>query len=469
MFFYFTFLIVNLVIAMEDAPTNLYPPLAVSAYSFRVVELIHRSLFRVNQNLEPEPDLVETYSIVPYSDGITIFIRIKQGLKTCSGRNIDSQMVLGAIQKYKDYGRIKMIRSFRNKGDYEILIDAEKNSSIIYELMLPVFPENWTDCTGDFEVVDFSPGYYVLLRSRVNGRTVLIKGVKNDITRVLEFEKGDIDILVNAVPPHLFHYVSSLKNIDVFTQRSININYIALNTRNPFLSKKEVRQAIFYAIDREKIINEVIGGQGDIVNSLIPSVSPFYCDCARYKYDPKKSVELIESAGFQKKNGYFFKLVWKTSTVKYAIRNVKAISSYLEKVGIKIEILPQEFQKFFSDIVAGNYDIFSLNIVGVKSPDIFRFMAHSDSFPPKGANRTFFSNPYFDQVVEQAERSEDFQTAKRYYTKAQEILMEECPYIPIYQIKDIIAYRTDRIQKDKFRKAKFVPGGSLTFINYILD
>lgn len=459
----------HIVVAMEDAPSTLYPPLALSAYAFRVVELIHRQLFKINERLEPEPDLVESYSVDYKNDHMVFFVNLKKKQRTCFGKDINSEMVVSSFKKFKEYGRLRLIRAIEVIGNYALKIIAEKSFLSIYDLVFPVFPEDWTDCTGDFQIVDFSPGYSVLLKSRVNGKTLMVKGVKNDITRVLEFEKGDIDILVNSVPPHLFHYVSSLKNVDIITRSSINISYVALNTRNKFLSINEVRQAIFYAIDREKIITEVLNGLGDVVNSMIPSLSYFYCDCANYKYDPIKALELLEKSGFSRKDGYFFKLTWKTSTVKQAIRVVKSISSYLEKVGIKVEIFPQEFHKFFSDIIQGNYEIFSLNLVGITSPDVLRFIAHSESFPPKGANRVFFSNPYFDQIIGKAERQEDAEKAKEFYKHAQEILMDGAVYIPIYQVKDIIAYRKEKVSSSKIKKAKFIPGGSLSFVRYILD
>lgn len=455
----------SLVIAMEDAPNTLFPPLAISAYSFRVVNLIHRSLFKPNEKLEPEPDLAESYQIISNPDHLEILIKIKENQRTCSGLVIDSTMIQNSINKYKDYGRLKLVKSSEIISKYEIKIYTERNFSVLYELMFPVFPERWTDCTGYFEVVDFFPGQYVLLMSRKSGKKVLIKGIKNDITRILEFEKGDIDILVNAVPPYLLDYLKSLKNVDIITQDSINLTYIALNMKNPYLSKKEVRKAIAYAIDREKIAKKLMNDMVKVINSMIPSISPFYCDTGKFKYDPEKARELLKKAGISENS---IELIWKTSTVKYAIRNVKAIANYLEEIGIKVKIIPQEFHKFFQDILEGNYDIYSLNFVGIMSPDILRLIAHSSSIPPNGANRVFFSNPYFDKLIEKAEAEEDFEKRKEFYCKAQEIISEEIPYIPLFQIKDVIAYRTDKISPEKMRKAKFIPGGSLSFLDQIL-
>lgn len=464
-----TAILALLTVVMEDAPVTLFPPLAISAYSFRVVELVYSFIFRIDGDLKLQPELARSYTISSSSDGMEITVELKRGVRTCSGEEIDAKMVANSIKKYMDYGRLRFIRSVEVIGEHRVRLKAEKNYSVLYELVIPVFPERWTDCTGDFEVLDFSPGYYVILRSRRSGKLVMVKGVRNDITRILELEKGDAHILVNAVPPHLLSYVRGLKDVDVITQKSVNINYIALNTRNPYLSRKEVRQAIFHAIDREKVISEVISGLGEPINSMIPNMSPFYCDCGRYSYDVTKAIELLERAGFRRSDGYFFKLLWKTSTVRYAVRSVKAIASYLENVGIKVEIVLQEFHKFFSDIVAGNYDIFSLNLVGVRSPDIFRFLAHSESFPPRGANRTFFSNPYLDELIEMAEKEDNRERAKTLYRKVQEILMDEVPYIPVYQLKDVIAYRTDRVDQRRMRNLNFVPGGSLSFLIDLLE
>ncbi len=190
----------------------------------------------------------------------------------------------------------------------------------------------------------------------------------------------------------------------------------------------------------------------------------------KIEYNPKLAEKLLEESGFKKnENGIRFELTWKTSTVKYAIRNVKAITSYLEKIGIKINISQKEFSTLIYEINKGNFDLFSLNLVGVKDPQILKDIAHSKKIPPYGLNRVFFSNLTFDEIVEKIEEEIDKEKRKELVILAQKILQDELPFLPLWQIKDIITIREDKIPREKISKIKITPGGSLLFLSYLLQ
>ena len=477
----------RVVVAMEGAPSTIYPPLALSAYSHRAVELIHRGLFLVDETLSPKPDIAEKVEMEYYyhhpgdenadkkkypdrsTKYVKLILHIREGQKTCSGKEITSDMVSHSIREYMKYGRFQYIKEIRELGKYRIEIKMRPYASVFYDLSVPVFPEEFTDCTGKFMVKEFVPKEKIVLLSRDGSLEVVIKGIKNDITRILEFEKGDVDILVNAIPPYLLQYAEGIEGARIIKLPGVNITYLALNTKNPFLKHRKVRKAIFHAIDREKVLREVMKGTGEVINSMLPKNSEFYCDCAEHVFSPEKAERLLDSAGFpRKENGKRFTLVWKTSTVKYALRNVKAIASYLERVGIEIKIVQREFTTFFYDIRQGNFDIYSLNFVGVKDPELLRYISSSDMFPPRGANRVFFSDPELDEILRMA--SEEFrkEERKKLYREAQRKLMEELPYIPLWQVKDIIAFNTREIDKEETEEMRFTPGGSLLFLSYMI-
>ncbi len=269
-----------LVIAMEDAPSTLYPPLARSAYSFRAVELIHRGLFKFDENLNPTPDLADEVKIENLDDEekrqkITLTIKIKDA-KTCSGEKISGELVKNSLEEYKRWGKFDYIEKIQAENDKVKLTLSRPYSSVFYDLAVPIFPKNFTDCTGFFKVKNFIPESITELESRDGKLKVIIKGVKNDITRVLELEKGDIDIVVNAIPPHLIDYVKSLKNVQILVSPGINITYIALNLKNDILKNKNVRLAIAHAIPKEEIIENILQNQAEPIFSFIPKRSEFY-------------------------------------------------------------------------------------------------------------------------------------------------------------------------------------------------
>jgi ABC-type transport system substrate-binding protein len=456
-----------LVVAMEDAPSTLYPPLARSAYSFRAVELIHKGLFKFDENLNPIPDLAEEVKIENLDEEkkrkIALTIKIKDA-KTCSGEKISGELVKNSLEEYKRWGKFDYIEKIEAENDKVKLTLSRPYSSVFYDLAVPIFPKNFTDCTGPFKVKKFIPENITELESQDGKLKIIIKGVKNDITRVLELEKGDIDIVVNAIPPHLIDYVKSLKNVHLLVSPGINITYIAFNLKNDILKNKNVRLAIAHAIPKEEIIENILQNQAEPIFSFIPKRSEFYFEDKKIEYNPKLAEKILNESGFKKnENGIRFELTWKTSTVKYAIRNVKAIASYLEKIGIKINIAQREFSTLIYEINKGNFDLFSLNLVGVKDPQILKDIAHTQKTPPYGLNRVFFSNPAFDEIVEKIEEEIDREKRKELVILAQKIIQEELPYLPLWQVKDIIAIRGDKIPQEKISKIKITPAEAFSF------
>ncbi len=455
----------KIVIAMEEGPSTLFPPLANSAYSFRVVEIIHRGILRINKEFNLVLDLAEKFNFTVDQNSIVIDVDLRKNETTCSGRLIDSEMVKQSLEKYKEYGRLKSVRNINILSNSRLEIVSDVNSEIFYDLTLPIFPKEYTDCTGYFRVLEFIPKLRTVLQSRNGDFTIVVRGIPDDITRVLELEKGAIDIVINAIPPNLIEYVRGLRGIKIIESPGINITYIGFNLANRYLSNRNVRKAIAHAIDREKIVREILKDQAVVINSLLPRNLDFYTESFDYEYSPEKARTILDMEGLHPKNGGIrFELVWKTSTIKSSLRVIKAIAQYLENIGIRVKIESREFLTFLYDINQGNFDMYSINIVGVKTPDVLRILAHSKLNPPYGLNRTFFENPQFDMLIEDAIKTFDLKEKKNLYAKAQKILAEQIPYLPLWQIKDVIAFR-----EDKIKIKEISAGGSLTFLTETLD
>jgi peptide/nickel transport system substrate-binding protein len=85
--------------------------------------------------------------------------------------------------------------------------------------------------------------------------------------------------------------------------------------------------------------------------------------------------------------------------------------------------------------------MYSLSWVGLKIPDIFRYVFHSASIPPAGANRGRFIDATVDRLIEQAEGLSDLQAQAAIYHELQEYLHEQLPYIPLWYEDNILVRR----------------------------
>jgi len=119
----------------------------------------------------------------------------------------------------------------------------------------------------------------------------------------------------------------------------------------------------------------------------------------------------------------------------------------LRDVGIVLDIRTYEFATFFSDVTHGEFQLYSLRwIGGNEDPDIFEYVFHSDKFAPNGANRSYYSNPRVDALIDQALRELDQSARKQLYAEIQRILADELPYINLWY-QDNVLVHSKRVQR----------------------
>ena len=87
--------------------------------------------------------------------------------------------------------------------------------------------------------------------------------------------------------------------------------------------------------------------------------------------------------------------------------------------------------------------MYSLSWVGLKTPDSFRYLFHSDSLPPAGANRGRFRSPRADALIERAEAAADAGDQVPVYRELQHLLLDELPYIPLWYEHHVAGHRSD--------------------------
>lgn len=104
----------------------------------------------------------------------------------------------------------------------------------------------------------------------------------------------------------------------------------------------------------------------------------------------------------------------------------------LARVGIHVDLRSYDWGTFYGDIKAGRFEMYSLSWVGIHTPDIFSYVFHSRSIPPKGANRGRFVDKHADDLMDQAELALTLQSKKTLYQQLQAYLLEALPYIPLW-------------------------------------
>ena len=254
--------------------------------------------------------------------------------------------------------------------------------------------------------------------------------------------RGEIDILQNDLPAELLDYLSAQNDIQVSYGPGSNFAYIGFNLDDPLTGNLLVRQAIAHAIDREAIVQYVLGGSARPAAALLPP--DHWAGNAALKpleYDPARSAALLAEAGYGA--GHPLTLTYKTSTDPVRVRIATVIQQQLRDAGIDMNLQSYDWGTFYGDIKAGRFQMYSLAWVGIKTPDIFRYAFHSRSLPPEGANRGRLSDAEVDRLIETAGLGTTLEEQAAAYRQVQTRLLQQLPYVPLWYEDHVFAARNN--------------------------
>jgi len=253
--------------------------------------------------------------------------------------------------------------------------------------------------------------------------------VRDPTVRVLKLIRGEADLLQGDLPPELVKYLQTLKDVQVQTSVGSNFSYLGFNFQDPQLNNPLVRQAIAHAIDRQAIIRQVLVPDSRIAAAILPpehyTNQATYAD---YDYDPQLSRRLLKQAGV----ALPLKLVYKTSTDAQRVRLATIMQAQMHEAGIELEIRSLDWGTFFEDVKQGQFQLYGLTWVGLKTPEIYTKAFASDQTPPHGFNRGRYADPTLDSLLKQG----DWQAAtQRIHT--------QLPYMPLWYEGQFVAKRKD--------------------------
>lgn len=284
-----------------------------------------------------------------------------------------------------------------------------------------------------------SPGI-VRLQRQSDDQIVEVVRVPDATVRVLKLMRGEVDLLQNDLPAELITYLSRDPQIQVRRATGSNFAYLGFNLEDTDTGKLAVRQAVAHALNREEIIKYVLDEGARPAGALLPPDHwAGHPDLKGVAYDPPRSRALLAEAGYGPDHP--LQLTYKTSSDAVRIRLATVIQSQLAEVGIQVSLKTYDWGTFYGDIKAGRFQLYSLSWVGIKSPDIFRYVFHSDAAPPEGANRGQFKDATVDTLIEAAEQVQDSASQVILYRALQERLLATLPVVPLWYEDQVYAAR----------------------------
>ncbi|HLY99269.1 MAG TPA: ABC transporter substrate-binding protein, partial [Candidatus Angelobacter sp.] len=156
-----------------------------------------------------------------------------------------------------------------------------------------------------------------------------------------------------------------------------------------------------------------------------------------------KANAILDAAGYARgKDGIRFHITMKTSTEETSRLLAAVLQQEFQKIGVALDIRSFEFATLYSDIQKGAFQLYSLRWIGYtnQDPDIFEYVFHSASFPPKRANRGFYSNPEVDRLIDAGRRTVDQEKRKQLYGEVQRIVARDLPYIDFWYFDNVMVH-----------------------------
>ena len=203
--------------------------------------------------------------------------------------------------------------------------------------------------------------------------------------------------------------------------------------------KPKVREAISYAIDQKPIIDTVFLGAGEAANSIIgPNVWGYY-DVEKYTQDIEKAKALLAEAGYP--DGFKAKIWVNDNPVR---RDTAVIlQDQLKQIGIDLAIETVEWGAFLDGTARGDHEMYLLGWGTVtRDPDYGMYELISTSTMGAAGNRSFYSNPTVDKLLEEGKTELDPEKRKAIYKEIQEIIRKDIPmYMIIYPLQNVVTQK----------------------------
>jgi len=434
-----------------------------------------------------QPCLAESWEVS--DDGLVFTFHLRKGVKFHDGTDFDATAVEFSFQRqydednpYHDYGewaywgwmfdyveRVEAVDPFTVK-----IYLREPNASFLTSLAM------FTVCivspysaalhgadsfkhpvgTGPFKFVEWIKDDHITLerfedywREPAILDGVIFRVIPDPSARLIALEKGEIDGMEYPNPEQIQRIIDN-PDLKLMSQPGMNVGYLAMNMgedtpgfEEPF-GDVRVRRAISHAINKDEIVKYLYQGTAIPAKNPIPPIMFGYNDAIQdYEFDQAKARQLLAEAGYP--NGFKTTLWAMPVSRPYMFdprKIAEAIQSYLADVGIDADIYSEDWGTYLQDTEAGKHPMCLLGWTGDNGdPDNFIYVLLDKDAAVVGSagNVAFYRSDELHEINIKARQIYDFDERVRLYKKAQEIIHEDAPWVPIAHSKQLIGFKNE--------------------------
>ncbi len=486
------------------------PFTGILAESYEIYQLEYPTLTEYSAaDFGTVPGLAESWT--ESADKTTWTYKIRAGLKWSDGVPLTAKdaaytfnrILNGDYEKTNFGSYVANITKAEAPDDTTLVLTVAKPSPIMAKLSVYILPEHiWksvdenavksyknegteavpTVGAGPFLMIERRVGQFIRMKANPDfwrGKPavdeVVFKVYKNGDALGQALKKGEIDF-ADSLEANVFRSLEGAPGVTTVQAVYSGFSELAFNTGaalddgtaigdgNPLLKDKSLRQALGWAIDRQVIVNKVLGGGGTAGSTIIPPLyASLHLDPANpVGYDPAKAKTLLDAAGYPvgadgiraNANGdrLSFRLFVRSDSAE-SKKSGEFLKGFLNAVGVEVNVKVMSSDALTEIIGQGNFDMFEWGWVVEPDPNyqLSTFICANRSYKDAGSilanlSDSFYCNPAYDALFEQQSTETNVDKRAALVKQMQQMLYDDAPYVVTYYYPNYEAYRSDRFE-----------------------
>jgi peptide/nickel transport system substrate-binding protein len=271
-----------------------------------------------------------------------------------------------------------------------------------------------------------------------NVKQVVVRAIPDNTSRTAALTGGDLTA-ADGLTPDDIPTVEQASNLKVTYRPPLTIGYMAMNVQKEPFDQREVRQAINMAMNMPELVKAFFGKTGQVATTYIPPTVAFFDKSIKhYPYDPEQARQMLQKAGVQNLSVDFWYMPIPRPYMPDGKGIAQAMQQDLKEVGINANLVTREWGTYLSETGKGVQDMCLLGWSGDNGdPSTFldSLLKSSTATKTNALNVAYYKNPEVDDLLNKASSTTDQAERRTLYLRAQQILVEDAPWVPIAYVK----------------------------------
>lgn len=446
----------TLVVGTRADPVSLDPHRATDLVSAAIVTNVCDTLVRYRSDRSrPEAVLATTWAT---TDARRWTFTLRQGVRFHDGSPMDADAVVANLQSLRE--RRLFGGQAERVGPLVVALTLDRpNAALLATLSQPFFSmqsprelragSSRPVGTGPFRFasgrpgevrLDADPGHWA---GAPRLHHLVFRRLPDEDSLVRALLAGDVDV-TSAVGQERVGRLHGHAGITLDSQIGLNIAFLSINNERAPFDDRRVRQAMARAVDREALVDGVLGGHGEPArNPLPPHLWGYAAGSRELVLDRPLARRLLAEAGWA--NGFEATLLTVQGTRPYLpapIRLAERLQAELAEVGVRTRLREvASWSAYVEQITQGDYDLALLGWQA-DTTDPNDFLSALLASEAIGAtNRSRYRSQAMDGLLKQGRRASDPGERAAIYRRAQALFQKDMPWVPLYHVSVFTAYR----------------------------